>query len=67
MSEKRKSIKGAILSRGQAPMVRKELDDFFAEFFAPKRQKSLVKQGFCHRFVKSSCNDVFRGQNDNFA
>lgn len=29
MSEKRKSIKGAILSRVQAPMVRKELDDFF--------------------------------------
>ena len=38
-------------------MVRKELDYFFAEFFAPKRQKSLVKQGFLPQVVKSSCND----------
>ena len=38
-------------------MVRKELDYFFAQFFAPKRQKSLVKQGFLPQVVKSSCND----------
>ena len=36
---------------------------FFAEFFAPKRQKSLVKQGFLPQVVKSSCNDEFPQQN----
>jgi len=38
--------KRGILSRVQAPMVRKELDYLFAELIAPKSQKSFVKQGF---------------------
>ena len=40
ISEKRKSIKGAILSRVQAPMVRKELSQNNFLNFRPKNQKS---------------------------
>jgi len=43
ISEKRKSIKGAILSRVQAPMVRKELDYFFRSVFCPKTTKKPCK------------------------
>ena len=34
-------------------MVRKELDYFFRSVFAPKRQKSLVKQGILPQVVKT--------------
>ena len=40
ISEKRKSIKGAILSRVQAPMVHKELSQNNFLNFCPKNQKS---------------------------
>ena len=43
ISEKRKSIKGAILSRVQAPMVHKELSQNNFLNFCPKNQKSPWK------------------------
>ena len=43
ISEKRKYIKGAILSRIQAPMVRKELSQNNFLNFCPKNQKSPCK------------------------